>query len=265
MTLTLGTGPLAAGAPTTANYTLDGPVQKLLFTAFPRRLRATFAGSTIVDSERAMLLHESNIFPVVYFPIDDLTTDLLTKTEHTTHCPYKGDASYWTVTVGDTVAENAIWGYETPIEGTSWLAGYVAIEWGRMDHWHDEDDEIFGHIRDPYHRVDARPTSRRYQVRIAGSLVADTAAAFVVSETGGDNRIYIPAADVRTDELTRSETTTHCPHKGDTVYWHHAESGADDVAWSYPAPLEEATRIAGHFCFDGPNVELTRIPDSPNR
>lgn len=261
MTLTLGTGPLAAGAPDTANYTLDGPRHQLLFTTFPRRIRATLADTTLVDSERAMLLHESNIFPVLYFPIDDVATELLTKTDRSTHCPFKGDASYWTISVGDTVADNAIWGYEIPIEGAAWLRGYVAIEWNRVDHWYDEDDEIFGHIRDPYHRVDARPTSRRYQVHIAGQLVADTTNAFVVSETGGDNRIYIPPADVRTDQLTKSETTTHCPHKGDTVYWHHEATGSRDVAWSYPAPLEEATRVAGHFAFDGADVDLTRIDE----
>ncbi len=259
MTLTLGTGPLAAGAPETTNYNLDGPQHKLLFTSFPRRIRATMAGHTIVDSERVMLLHESNIFPVLYIHKDDVSLDLLTKTEHSTHCPFKGDASYWTITAGDTVAENAAWSYENPIEGAAWLEGYLAVEWNRMDHWFDEDDEIFGHIRDPYHRVDARPTSRRIQVSIDGAVVADTTAAFVVSETGGPNRHYIPVDDVLTGEFTRSETTTHCPHKGDTVYWHHSRTETPDIAWSYPAPLEEATRIAGHWCFDGPGVEIRRI------
>ncbi len=261
MTLTLGTGPLAGGAPKTANYTLDGPQHKLLFTSFPRRIRAMLGDVTIVDSERAMLLHESNIFPVLYIPVGDVDQTLLTRTDTTTHCPFKGDATYWTITAGDTVAEDAAWSYEAPIESASWLAGYVAIEWGRMDRWFDEDDEIFGHIRDPYHRVDARPTSRRYQVTIGGRVVADSTNSFVVSETGGGNRHYLPAADVRTDEFTRSATTTHCPHKGDTAYWHDAVSGAQDVAWSYPNPLEEATRIAGHWCFDGPGVEVTRIDE----
>lgn len=261
MTLTLGTGPLAAGAPDTTNYRLDGPQHKLLFSPFPRRIRAVLAGRAIADSERAMLLHESNIFPVVYLPQDDVAMELLTMTDRTTHCPFKGDASYWTITAGDTVAADAAWSYETPIESAAWLQGYLAIEWSRMDRWFDEDDEIFGHIRDPYHRVDARPTSRHIQVRIDGRVVADTTSAFVVSETGAANRHYIPSADVRADEFTRSETTTHCPHKGDSVYWHHDESGTIDVAWSYPTPLEEASRVAGHWCFDGPNVEIARIDD----
>ncbi len=259
MTLTLGTGPLAAGAPETTNYALDGPKHKLLFSPFPRRIRGVLAGQTVVDSERAMLLHESNIFPVLYFPITDVSMAHLTATDRSTHCPFKGDASYWTIAVGNTVAENAAWAYESPIEAASWLQGYLSIEWNRLDHWYDEDDEIFGHIRDPYHRVDARPTSRHFRVHIDGHLVADTTNAFVVSETGAPNRHYIPAVDVRTDEFDRSETTTHCPHKGDSVYWHHRQTEAQDVAWSYPTPLEEATRVAGYWCFDGPGVELTRI------
>ena len=261
MTLTLGTGPLAAGAPDTTNYILDRPQHKLLFSPFLRRIRATLGGETIVDSEHAMLLHESNIFPVLYFPVSDVSTDLLTKTDQSTHCPFKGDASYWTITAGDTVAENAAWSYEKPLDAASWLNGYLAIEWSCMDQWFDEDDEIFGHIRDPYHRVDARPTSRHLQVAIDGRVVADTTGAFVVSETGGPNVHYIPPADVRTDEFTQSETTTQCPHKGATLYWHHAESQTQDVAWSYPEPLEEASRIAGYWCFDGPNVEVVRIDD----
>ena len=84
MTLTLGTGPLAAGAPDTTNYTLDGPQHKLLFSSFPRRIRGALAGQTVVDSERVMLLHESNIFPVLYFPTDDVSMELLTRTDHST-------------------------------------------------------------------------------------------------------------------------------------------------------------------------------------
>ena len=114
--------------------------------------------------------------------------------------------------------------YETPIESAAWLDGYIALESNRMDHWFDEDDEIFGHIRDLYRRVDARPTGRRIQVQINGQLVADTTNSFVVSETGGPNRQYIPPTDIQTSQFTKSETTTHCPHKGDTVYWHHSET-----------------------------------------
>ena len=87
--------------------------------------------------------------------------DLLTRTEHSTHCPFKGDASYWTITAGDRVGEDAAWGYKTPIGTASRPREHIAIEWNRVDQWFDEDDEIYGHIRDLYQRIDARPTSRR--------------------------------------------------------------------------------------------------------
>lgn len=261
MTLTLGIAPLSHQAPTTANYRFDGPRNRVLFTPFPRRLRARLGGVEVLDTEAAMLLHESGIFPQVYVPVGDVAMQHLAKTDLSTHCPYKGDASYWTVSAGGRTEENAVWGYEAPIESAAFIEGYVAFEGGRMDQWFDEDDEIFGHIRDPFHRVDARPTSRRYVVRIGDETVADTTAAFVVSETGFDNRIYIPAADVATDRFDRSTTTTHCPHKGDSVYWSHAASGTTDVAWSYPEPLEEALRVAGYWSFDGEGVVVDRLDD----
>lgn len=258
MALTLGIAPLSHDAPDTANYRLDGPRNKILCTPFPRRIRAVLAGETILDTEAAMLLHESGIPAVAYIPIADVVAQFLTKTDHTTHCPYKGDASYWTIAVHDRVEENAVWGYESPIGNAAFIEGYVAVYWDRMDHWFDEDDEVFGHLRDPYHRVDARPTSRRFVVTIGDAIVADTTQAFIVSETGFANRIYIPSADIRTEAFEQSPTTTHCPYKGDTVYFTHSQSGSTDVAWSYPTPLEEAGRVAGYWSFDGPGVTVER-------
>lgn len=257
MTLTLANGPLSPNAPQSVNYVIDGPQHKILFSPFPRRIRATFAGETLVDSDNTMLLHESNILPVLYVPVVDVRFDLLTKTEQSTHCSFKGDASYWTITVGDRTSENSVWGYETPIESAPWLQGYVAMYWDHLDHWFDEDDEVFGHIRDPYHRVDVRPTSRQVRVIIAGEVVAETIAGQVLSETGFPNRYYIPEADIRKERFEKSQTTTHCPYKGDTEYWSLVgEQPVADVAWSYPNTFDEARRIAGHWSFGGDNVSV---------
>ena len=70
-----------------------------------------------MDSRHAKLLHEQGHLPIYYFPEEDVRMDLLEPTDHATHCPLKGDASYWSVRVGDRVAENAVWGYPDPIEG----------------------------------------------------------------------------------------------------------------------------------------------------
>ena len=257
MTLTLTNGPLAPGAPASTNYSLDGPQHKLLFSPFPRRMRAVFGGETVFDTDRGMLLHESNILPVLYVPVEDVRFDLLSKTDRSSHCPFKGDASYWSIAVGDRVSENSVWGYESPDEDAPWLVGYVAFYWDEMDHWFDEDEEVFGHIRDTYHRIDVRPTSRPVTVKIAGTTVAETTSAKILSETGFPNRYYIPASAISTELFEQSSTTTHCPYKGDTEYWSFtSDLQIDDVAWSYPTPFDEARRIAGHWCFLGDKVTI---------
>lgn len=70
-----------------------------------------------------------------------------------------------------------------------------------MDAWYDEDEEIFGHLRDPYHRVDVRRTSQHVTVAAGDQVQAESTRAKVLSETGLPNRYYIPADDVHTDLL----------------------------------------------------------------
>lgn len=267
MTLTLGNGPLAPGAPTSVNYQLDGPRHKLLLSPFPRRVRAVFESKTLVDTQRAMLLHESNIAPALYVPAEDVNLDLLRKTELSTHCPFKGDASYWSIVVDGRTSENSVWGYETPIEEATWLEGYVAMYWDHVDQWFDEDEEVFGHLRDPYHRVDVRSTNRNIRVSIGGQLVAESSQTIVLSETGMPNRYYIPNSDIQTGLFSKSETSTHCAYKGDSEYWTFngvpsADAATDqeqhdpDVAWSYPTPFDEVAKVSGHWSFAGDNVTV---------
>jgi uncharacterized protein (DUF427 family) len=256
MTLTLLDGPLGSNAPDSVNYEIVGPQHKLLLSPFPRRLRAVVGDSTLVDTRNAMLLHESNILPVAYIPLDGVDMTLLRATDQSTHCPFKGDASYWSIVAGDRTEENAVWGYLNPHEDAKWLDGYVAMYWDSIDAWFDEDEQVHGHLRDPYHRVDIRPTSSKVTVTVGGVVVAESSSTMLLSETGFPNRHYIPAADISRDLFTKSETTTHCPYKGDTEYW-SLVGGAADVAWSYPAPLVESTRVGAHWSFLGDDVEVT--------
>lgn len=256
MTLTLSDGPLSGSPPATVNYALEGPAHKLLFTPFPRRLRATLGGETVFDTRRAMLLHETGILPVVYVPEADVTAEL-EATERSTHCPFKGEASYATVRAGGRVAENALWTYRAPLEQAAWLEGYVAFYWDRLDAWFDEEEPIRGHVRDPYHRVDVRATAAHVRVLAGDTVIADSHEAKVLSETGMPNRFYLPARDVRDDALQPSDTATHCPYKGDAGYATVAVDGvrAPDGAWRYDEPFEDAVKVRGHWCFSG--EELT--------
>lgn len=97
------------------------------------RVRIGFNGLTVADSADAVTVKETGHQPVLYFPREDVRTDLLTPTEHRTHCPFKGQASYWTLAVGDRSAENVAWSYETPYDETMGLRGLVAFYADRMD------------------------------------------------------------------------------------------------------------------------------------
>ena len=103
-----------------------------------RRIRAEFGGERIVDSERALIMHETRLAPVYYFPRGDARMDLMEKTEHRTHCPFKGNASYWTLKAGGKKATNVAWSYEAPYDEAKGVRDYVAFYWEAMDAWFED-------------------------------------------------------------------------------------------------------------------------------
>ncbi len=134
MTLTIGTGPFGDQGDKAFNFEARAPRDHVLyFEASPRRVRVAFGGETVADSRRAKLMHEAGLLPVYYFPEEDVRMDLLEATDHATRCPFKGDASYWSVRVGERVAENAVWSYPEPTESAPPLKGYLAFYWRKME------------------------------------------------------------------------------------------------------------------------------------
>jgi uncharacterized protein (DUF427 family) len=258
MSLTTGSGPLSRQPAGVFNATIDGPANTIYFEDFPRHIRAEFGGETVIDTVRGKLLHETGIRPVLYVPIDDVRDDVIEPTDHTTHCPYKGDASYWTLSAGGKVAENVIWGYPEPTDGAPPLAGYVAAYWDRMDAWYEEGERIFGSIRDPYHRVDVRRSDAHVTVRAHGEVVAESDRPLLLFETGLPVRAYLPLDDVRGDLLVPSDTSTICSYKGTATYWSLAVGGETltDVVWTYTDPIPEAAAIDGLVSFLGAGVEV---------
>jgi uncharacterized protein (DUF427 family) len=233
------------------------PDYRITFEPSPRRVRVRFNGATIVDSIHAHLLFETRHLPVYYFPQSDVRMDLLTATSHRTYCPYKGDASYWSVTVGDRTAENAVWSYRAPFDEVASIKDYVAFYWNKMDAWFEEDEEIFVHPRDPYKRVDVIASSRHVRVVLGGETVADTRRARFLFETRLPTRYYIPAEDVRMDVLTSSATTTQCPYKGKAGYYTATVGGQvfEDVVWVYRDPIAECPKIKDYLCFFNEHVD----------
>ncbi|NKC13311.1 MAG: DUF427 domain-containing protein [Gammaproteobacteria bacterium] len=102
------------------------------------RVRAWVDEAIIVDSTGALVLREGNFSPVYYFPQNDVRMDRFTKTEHSTYCPFKGNASYWTLRVGERALQNVMWSYEHPYEEARQLAKYVAFYTDRLDAVHAE-------------------------------------------------------------------------------------------------------------------------------
>lgn len=97
------------------------------------RVRVRFGGETVADSARALVVRETGYGPVHYFPVADVAMERLHETDRVTRCPYKGEASYWTVAAGGRKAENAAWGYRRPIPAAAALAGHIAFYAERMD------------------------------------------------------------------------------------------------------------------------------------
>jgi uncharacterized protein (DUF427 family) len=193
-----------------------------------RRIRAFLGGRAVADSSRTVYLFEPGRLPVYYFPREDVRFDLLDPASHHTH----------------SAAE---------------LKDYVTIHWDAADAWFEEDDEVFVHARDPYHRVDVLSSSRHVEVRVNGVLVADTRRPRLLFETGLPVRYYIPKPDVRMDLLEPTATRTRCPYKGEAVYWSVQAGGevAADIVWSYPYPIPEIPKIENLLAFFNEKVDIT--------
>jgi uncharacterized protein (DUF427 family) len=112
---------------------IPGPDHPITIKPANERVRVIFNGQVVADTRRALLLQEASYKPVFYIPRDDAQMALFTRTTHSTHCPYKGDASYYTIKVDGRAAENAIWSYETPYPAMTDIAGHLAFYPNRVD------------------------------------------------------------------------------------------------------------------------------------
>lgn len=106
---------------------LPGPDHPINITANPKRVRVSAGGVMIADTTRALTLKEANYPAVQYVPRGDANMALLARTGRVTHCPYKGDANYFSVSAGGKTLENAIWSYETPFPAMAEISGHLAF------------------------------------------------------------------------------------------------------------------------------------------
>lgn len=239
----------------------DGGEQLVQVEACPRRIRAVFGGHLVVDTNNAILLRETDYLPQYYLPRSDVSETLLEASSRTSRCPHKGEARYYHLVADERRALDAAWAYPAPDPGTPDLSDYLAFAWEALDHWYEEDEEVFVHPRDPYHRVDVLQSSRQVRVMAGDEVLAESRRPLLVFETGLPVRYYLPPTDVRVDRLRQSSKVTRCPYKGLASYWSLAldDGCRDDAVWSYLSPLDCCTRIAGHYCFDSDAVDRIEV------
>jgi uncharacterized protein (DUF427 family) len=218
MSLTTGRGPLSADP--AGRFSVPMPENVIYIEPFRRRVRATRGGRTVIDSERALLVHRPGRSPTYAFPSGE------------------------------------VGGVPTEPEGEA--PGYVSVEWDAVDMWFEEDEQVFGHPRNPYHRVDCLRARRRLQVEAGGVRLVDSEEAIAVYETALEPRLYVDRRFVRMDLLVQSATHTYCPYKGRATYWsaHIGSADLNDVAWSYEEPLLEAAALTHLLSFDETRVTV---------
>ena len=106
---------------------LPGPDHPITITKNPRRVRVTAGDIVIAETSRALTLKEAKYPAVQYLPREDANMALLERTDRTTHCPYKGDASYYSVKADGKTLDNAIWTYEMPFPAMAEISGHLAF------------------------------------------------------------------------------------------------------------------------------------------
>jgi uncharacterized protein (DUF427 family) len=219
VSLSTGRGPLSARP--AGRFSAPIPAGLSYVEPFRRRVRATHEGITVVDSERVVLVHRPGHPPAYAFPAADVA----------------GVAS-------------------RPADD---VAGYVTVEWGDADAWFEEDEQVFGHPRNPYHRIDCLRSRRHLRVEASGVVLVDTTETLAVYETALEPRLYVHPAAVRMDLLEPSATTSYCPYKGTATYWNAHLGGeiVEDVAWSYEDPLPESLPLGGLVSFEETRVAVT--------
>jgi uncharacterized protein (DUF427 family) len=112
---------------------IPSPSHPITIESNPRHVVVRFNGRIVADTMRALTMRETNLPPVQYIPREDVDMTMLERTTHASHCPYKGDAAYYSVRVGEREAKNAVWTYEAPYPAVAAIKEHVAFYPDRVD------------------------------------------------------------------------------------------------------------------------------------
>ena len=221
----------------------------------PKRVRAYLNGQVVADSYAPLLVWEVPYYPTYYFPASDIKAELIPSGE-SEHKAGLGDAEILDVKTGAGTADGAARRYaNSPVAD---VREAVRLDWPAMTEWLEEDEPVYTHPRDPYHRIDILASSRHVRVEMDGVTVAESDQPHLLFETGLPTRYYLPISALRADLLRPSDSSTHCPYKGTAGYW-SVDTGTrvhKDVVWIYRMPLPESQKVAGLACFYNERVDI---------
>ncbi len=196
----------------------------------PRRVRARKDGRWVLDTSAAVYVWEVEFYPQFYVPVADVDPELLADPSLKPRLRRHPD-----------------------------LPDHVRIRWDALDHWFEEDEEVFVHPRNPYVRVDALRADRHVRVELDGVLLAEARSAVLVFETGLPTRYYLDRTALDHSHLESSPTETACPYKGRTTAYWSVRLGVElheDLAWCYDFPTRQLLPIAGLVAFYNEKVDL---------
>ena len=235
-------------------------LRELRYEPIEKRLRAQLDGEAVIDTTHALLVWEPRrVVPSFAVPTGDVRGELVPAAggeESDSDILHPGIAfaahsspgeAFDVRVSGRTLPEAAF----APDDDA--FDGYVIVDFAAFDGWLEEDEPLFGHPRDPFHRIDIRRSSRHVVIERDGRVLAETTRPTMLFETSLPARFYIPREDVRV-EMTPSDRRTICAYKGEASYF--AIDGLD-LVWVYDDPLFEAAPIKGLVAFFDELVDVT--------
>ncbi|MCH6470425.1 DUF427 domain-containing protein [Sinomonas terrae] len=230
---------------------------QLRYEPTAKRIRAEAAGRTLVDSRRAILVWEAHrVIPGYAVPEEDIAAEAAPAAG-------AGPVSAFGRSHGPG-QELTLWGSGFALPAAAFrpddpdLSQFLLLDFGAFDRWREDGQDIEGHPRDPFHRVDARPGSQRVRVEFNGMVLAESTSPVLVYETMLPVRTYLARSDVDFALLEPSERTSLCPYKGRASYW--SVRGADprgrNIAWSYEQTLPDAGHLKDLIAFYNERAEI---------
>lgn len=222
----------------------------------PRRIRGIVAGTSVLDTVRALYVWEWPYYPQYYVPLADIRPGAL-ESEGEVHDSPQGVVEIRSLRVGTGHRRQAARVVLAPcIDG---LEGTVRFGWAAMDDWLEEEERVFVHPRNPYVRVDALRSTRTVRVELDGTILGESSSPVMVFETGLPTRYYLNRTEVDFGHLIPSDTVSKCPYKGTTTGYWSIDIGStrhQDLAWSYDFPTRELLAVAGMVAFYNERVTI---------